>query len=280
LIRSKERRRQLLLMCFGLLITVIMLFPIYWMFVTSIKPLDEIYRVPPLFFPEKPTLAPYIQNFTSKNSSILKYMKNSFIIASGTMIISLILATPAAYALARKRLKGITIFLLLLLVGNMFPSIILATPLYILFVNIGITDTYLGLILGNLTLALPFVILMLRPFFLSLPKDLEDASLIDGCNKFTSFVRIILPLIRPGLITIATFSFLGAWGEFLFAVTLSNNADMRPVTVGMYNYISEYQAQWNNLMAAAFLSALPIVLAFVFLQKYIVAGMTAGSSKG
>ncbi|MBM7570153.1 carbohydrate ABC transporter permease [Aquibacillus albus] len=277
--RITKRKKKIIFTTVGIVVTALMLFPVYWMFITSIKPLNEIYVDPPLFFPSDPTIQPYIDIFTSKNS-MLHYMKNSFIIGSGSMLLTLALAAPAAYGLARKKLIGVVILMGILIATQMFPSIIMATPLYIIFLNIGLTDSFTGLIIANTTNLLPFAIILLRPFFLGLPKELEEAALMDGCNKFMSFWKVILPLTRTGLITVGTFTFLMAWNELLFALTLSNDNSMRPVTVGIYSYMGEYAAEWNNLMAASFVSSLPIIFAFIFLQKYIVNGLTTGTTKG
>ncbi|KGP74298.1 carbohydrate ABC transporter permease [Pontibacillus yanchengensis] len=276
---NTNNRRTILYMVLGILATCIMMFPVYWMFITSIKPLNEIFSSPPIFFPNDPTFKPYIEIFQGEKSMLL-YMKNSFIIGSGSMLLTLLLSAPAAYALARKKITGLVIIVGVLITSQMFPTIIMATPLYIIYQKIGLTDTFLGLIIANTTVLLPFAIILLRPFFLRLPKGLEEAALIDGCNKFTTFFKVILPLTRTGLITVGTFTFLMAWNELLFALTLSNDNSMRPVTVGIFNYMGEYQSVWNNLMAASFVSSLPIVIAFIFLQKYIVDGLTTGATKG
>lgn len=275
---SQEEKKKLLWCIFGLFCTLIMFFPIYWMFVTSIKPMNEVYHSPPLLIPKNPTLAPYLRNFV-KDTSIYSYFKNSTIISLGSMFFVLLLATPASYGLARLKIKGKAFIMLILLTVQMFPAIVLVTPLYISFSRLGLTNNYFGLILANTTISLPFVILVLRPYFLSLPKGLEDAAVIDGCNKWSVFWRIMLPLTKPGLVTVGAFSFLFAWGELLFAMTLTSKESMRPITAGIYRFIGQFQAEWNSLMAVAFLASLPIIIIFVLLQKHIVSGITAGAVK-
>lgn len=262
----------------GLFSTLIMLFPIYWMFITSLKTMSEVYQSPPTFLPISPTFEAYYTNFI-EDTSIYVYFQNSIIIASGSMVLCLILATPAAYAFARKNIVGKNIIILVLLMVQMFPTIILVTPLYLIFSNIGLTNSYLGVILATTTLSVPFAILVLRPFFLGLPKDLEEAAYIDGCNKLTTFFKIILPLSRPGMITVGAISFLFAWGELLYPLTLTSLDSMRPITVGIYRFVGQYQTDWGSLMAVAFMASIPVIIVFIFLQKYIVSGLTAGAVK-
>lgn len=276
--QSKAKRQKVLLFVLGLLLTLVMFFPVYWMFITSIKPMNEIYHSPPLMIPRNPTFQPYLKTFVT-NTGIYNYFRNSTIISIGTMIFVMLIAAPAAYGLSRTRIKGKNLMMLILLTVQMFPAIVLVTPLYIIFGRLGLNNNFIGLILANATISLPFVILVLRPYFLSLPRGLEDAAAIDGCNKWSTFWRIMLPLTKPGLVTVGTFAFLFAWGELLFAMTLTSKESMRPITTGIYRFIGQFQVEWNTLMAVAFMASLPIIILFVFLQKHIVGGITAGAVK-
>jgi len=265
-------------MAVAILSTLLFLFPIYWMVITSIKPMNELFASPPNFFPLEPTFDAYIDNII-KNQSMLGYIANSFVISFGTLILSLILAAPVAYALARLDIKGKSLILIILLTTQMLPSIMLAMPLFIFFSKMGLINSFTALIIANTTHALPFAILVLRPYFLSVPSGLEDAAAIDGCNKFSVFLRIILPLVKPGLLTVGAFCFLFGWGDFLFALTLTTENSIRPLTLGLYKFIGEYGIEWNNLMAVATIAAIPIIVIFVTLQKYIVSGVTSGAMK-
>ncbi|RKL65790.1 sugar ABC transporter permease [Salipaludibacillus neizhouensis] len=248
------------------------------MITTSIKPIQDVFATPPLIFPENIQFDAYIKNLI-EDRSIFKYIRNSFIIATGTSLLTLILALPAAYALARFRLKGGGVFLLILLVTQMVPGIMMAMPLFIMFSTFNLLNSYLALIIGNTTLALPFAVLIMRPFFLSIPKGLEDAAVIDGCNRFTAFVRIVLPLTKPTLLTVGTFAFLFAWGDLIFALTLATDESIRPLTMGLTTFVGQYGTQWDSLMAVSTIAALPIIIIFIALQKYIVSGITAGAEK-
>ncbi|WP_174614664.1 carbohydrate ABC transporter permease [Virgibacillus ihumii] len=271
-------RKKWILSCIGLLIVLTFLFPIYWMVISSLKSTSEIFGDPTLI-PKDITFDAYSRLFAQNDINVFIYFKNSMIISLGAMIGTLILGTPAAYAIARKKMKGITLFLLFVLVTQMFPSNMLALPLYTMFAKMNLLNTYLGVIIANMTLSLPFVILVLRTYFLTIPKDLEDAATIDGCSRWGAFVRIILPLAKPGVLTCASFSFLLAWGEFLYSLTMLKQSEMWPITLGMRQFVGQFGTNWAELMALSAISTLPIILIFIFTQRYIVSGITAGSTK-
>jgi multiple sugar transport system permease protein len=274
----KYSMKQYMLLVIAIIITMIFLFPIYWMIVTSVKPIQDVFATPPMIIPETIQFDAYVKNLI-EDRSLFPYIRNSLIVALGTALLTLVLAIPCAYALARFKLKWGNILLLVLLVTQMIPGIMMAMPLYILFSKIGLLNSYWALIVGNTTSALPFAIVIMRPFFLSIPKGLEEAALIDGCNRFTAFFRIILPLTKPVVLTVSTFSFLFAWGDLIFALTLATDEKIRPLTMGLTKFIGQYGTQWDNLMAVSTIAAAPILIAFLFLQKYIVSGITAGSEK-
>jgi multiple sugar transport system permease protein len=272
------RGRNLGATAIALISTLIYLFPIYWMFVTSLKPMSELFKYPPELFPAHPSFSAYVDNFV-KNQDMFSYIGNSAIIATGTMLLTLILAAPCAYALARQDMKGKAIIMILLLAIQMLPNIMLAMPLFILFSKVKLINSYFALFIANTTHSLPFAILVLRPYFLSVPSGLDEAALIDGCNKFSAFWKIILPLVKPGLLTVGAFCFLWGWGDFIFALTLTSDESIRPLTMGLYKFIGQYGTEWNNLMAVATIAAIPIVIIFITLQKYIVGGLTSGAMK-
>jgi multiple sugar transport system permease protein len=275
---QKKFSQTLLLTVLGLFCMAIMLFPLYWVMVSSLKNTVELFRSPPTLFPQQIDWSPYIANFV-QNQDMLHYMGNSLQIALGTMLLSLLLGTPIAYGLARLPVGGKNVFLLAFLVAQMFPSIMLALPLFVMFTRIGLMNTLLAVILAITTRTLPFAVLVLRPFFLSLPRELEDAAYIDGCGLWGSFYRIILPLSRPGLLTVATLTFLMGWSDFLFPLAFISDDTKRPLTLGLYKFISEYGTRWNDLMAVSTVAALPIILVFMFAQRYVTSGLVAGAVK-
>jgi multiple sugar transport system permease protein len=275
---KKYTAKQYMMLLIAILLTIIFLFPIYWMVTTSIKPIQDVFASPPMIIPKHIQFDAYVKNLI-QDQSLFPYLKNSFIIATGTALLTLLIALPCSYALARFRLKGTSIFLLVLLITQMIPGIMTAMPLFVLFTKLGLLNSYMALIIGNTTTALPFAVVVMRPFFLSIPKGLEEAAVVDGCNRFTAFIRIILPLTKPSVLTVGTFSFLFAWGDLIFALTLATDDKIRPLTMGLTKFIGQYGTQWDNLMAVSTIAAAPIIIIFLLLQKYIVSGITAGSEK-
>jgi multiple sugar transport system permease protein len=263
----------------GTLIVAAYLFPVYWMLATSLKSVRDIFAVPPGLVPSPPTTAPYIEAVAG-NGLVLRSILNSFVVSGGVLVFTLLLAAPAAYALARLRLRFASVALLVLLAAQMLPTIVIAGPLFINFSRVGLVDSYAALILADTAvITLPFAVIVLRPFFLSVPRDLEEAAMIDGCSRFGAFVRIVLPLVRPGLVTVGAFAFLFAWGEFVFGLTLLTSEQFQPVTVALNKFIGQFSTRWNNLMAVSTVVALPIIIIFAALQRYIVSGITAGATK-
>jgi multiple sugar transport system permease protein len=275
---AQFRRRGYARTLIGTLFVLAYLFPVYWMIATSLKTSGAIFASPPQVVPSPPVFSAYIDAVID-NPLTIRAIINSAIIGIGTMALTLLLATPAAYALARLKLRGGALMTLLLLITQLLPAIVIATPLFVLFSRIGLLNSYPALILADTTITLPFAVIIMRPFFLTVPSELEAAAKIDGCNQLSAFWRVVLPLVRPGLITVAVFAFLFSWGEFLFALSLNTNENVQPVTVALNKFIGQYGTQWNKLMAVATTIALPIILIFAGLQRYIVGGLVAGSVK-
>jgi multiple sugar transport system permease protein len=253
------------------------LFPIYWMIATSLKSTADIFATPPILIPWPIDLTSYITQVLH-NKTLIEVLFNSVVISVGTTLLTLALAVPGAYALARLRLPGSGAILLFMLVGQLLPSIVIAGPLFVIFARVGLLNSHLGLILADTTFTLPFAVLMMRPFFLAVPGDLESAGKVDGCTQFGVLWRIVIPCVRPGLITVAAFAFLIAWGEFVFAVSL-NQRSTQPVTVALNKFIGQYGTHWNDLMAVSTVVAFPILFVFAGLQRFIVGGLTSGAVK-
>lgn len=263
----------------GVLILAVYLFPVYWMIATSLKSFGDIFAVPPQLIPLPPTITAYFQAVFN-DPQAYRAIINSVVISVSTLVLTLVLAAPAAYALARRRLRFTVVVVFMLLLAQMVPTIIIAGPLFIIFSQIGLDGSYLALILADTTIiTLPFAIIILRPFFLSVPRDLEDAAMVDGCSRFGAFWRVVLPVVVPGLITAGAIAFLMAWGEFVFGLTLLTNEQLQPVTVALNELQGQYGTRWNNLMAVSTAIALPIIVIFVSLQRWIVSGLTAGATK-
>jgi len=276
--KFKRKYGKFFLCIAGLVIVLIYLFPIYWMIVSSLKSSGEIFAVPPGLIPEHL----YLDNYTSlfKNSDFFIYVKNSVIISVFSMAGAIILAAPLSYALARKKMRGFGAILFILIVIQMVPGNSMALPLYAMFSKWHMTNSYTGVVLANITSSLPFIALVLRTSFLGIPQVMEDAARIDGCSAWGTFIKIIMPLTRPALVTCAAFSFIFAWGEFIFSLVLLPDKAFWPVTVGMRTFIGQHGTDWGGLMATATLSSLPVIIIFILTQKHIVGGITAGSVKG
>ncbi|QSB15361.1 carbohydrate ABC transporter permease [Natronosporangium hydrolyticum] len=253
------------------------LFPVYWMISTSLKPMSDVATVPPVLVPTDL----YLGAFESvlSNSAFLQSMRTSAIVATGTMVLGLFLAVPAAYGLARWRGRGAEVSSLSFIMAQLLPTIVIATPLFVLFASVGLTNSHLGLIIANTTIVLPFAVIILRPFFAGLPAELEDAARLDGCNPLQTLIRVAIPLARGGIVTIASLSFILTWGDLVFGLTLVTDPALRPITATLTEFVTEYTTYWNLLMAGAAVASAPILLTFLLLQRYIVGGLMDGALK-
>ena len=269
----------------GLFACVVYTIPLFWMVSTSLKPVDQIFQKPPVLFPSTPQVESYrsILGLPTTRPDLyintLVYFKNSLIIASWTTLLVFLLAVPSAYALSRFKFRGRSAYLLFLLVAQMLPSVLLVIPLFVLFKKLGLYSTYLGVILADTALALPFAIIILRTSFLQIPETLEEAAWIDGGSRLQVLWFIILPLVRAGLVAVGVFSFLTAWGEFVFALSFLPQTEMQPVSLGVFQFIGMYKSNFDTMMAFSTLVAIPAVVAFMFLQRQFVSGLTTGSVK-
>ena len=269
----------------GLIITAIYLMPLFWMVSTSLKPQEQIFQKPPVLIPTSPQIDSYLSvlGFPTKRAELyissVVYFKNSLIIAAATTLLTLALGVPAAYALSRFNFYGKSSFFLFLLVSQMLPSVLLVIPLFVVFKNLGLTNSYASVILADTALALPFAIIILRTSFLQISTTLEEAAWIDGGSRVQVLWYIILPLIRAGLVAVGVFSFLTAWGEFVFALSFLQDTALQPISIGVFQFVGMYKTQWDSMMAFATLVAIPAVVAFLFLQRQFISGMTAGSVK-
>jgi len=263
------------------MIAGLFLFPVYWMAITSLKTEQEIFAYPPSFFPGKITLEGYVHQLTSRTrASILTYFMNSVLISTFTMVISIGLSVFAAYGLAKFRPRINRYLLLMFLVTQMMPTVLFLAPLFIIFNRVHLLDSLIAPIVSTCLHAIPFCVLILRPYFLSVPGELEDAAVIDGCNRLTSLVYVIIPVVCPGILVTAAFSFLFGWGNLMAPLTFIRTERNYPLTVNLYKAIGEYGTDWNSLMAYAVVVTVPVVLIFSFLQRYIVSGLTSGALKG
>lgn len=253
------------------------LFPFYYIFLTSIRKPDEIYSSFKLYTMD-PSIQSYINAFTIRPFG--RYLYNSFVIAGGTTIISLIFASFTAYATARLKFRGKSILLGIVLAVSMFPQIAIISPMYIFLRDMGLRNTHLGLIIPYVTLSLPLAIWYLTTFFKDIPFSLEEAAKIDGASPFKAFYMVIAPLAAPGVFTTAILVFIGAWNEYLFAYTLNTDDYMRTVTVGITMFNAQFTIPWGDISAAAVIVTIPLIIMVLTFQKRIVSGLTSGAIKG
>ncbi len=275
---KRERRQKIIFFVVGLVIFIIFLFPLYWMLVTALKTQVEIFEVPTPLWPRDLTLEAF-QKQLSASSDTLRGFKNSLIISVGAMLIATVLSIPAAYGLARFRFKMKKAFILTFLITQMLPSTLVLTSLYIAFSGMQLLNNYFAPILADATIGLPFSVIILRSYFVSIPKELDEAAEIDGCGPLNSFFRIMLPIARPGVVVAAVFSFVYAWGDLIYGLTFMTDPTMRPITSSIYNYVQQYQTLWNSTMAFGIIAIFPVILIFIFMQRYIVSGLTNGAIK-
>lgn len=261
--------------------TLVYLFPLYWMVITSFKTKEEIFSATPTFWPKKISFDAYITQFTVHDGiSMFSYLKNSLIIAVGATLISTTLAMFAAYGLARYRMKNKRILILILTVTQMLPMVMFLAPMLQTFNKLKLTGSYISVILFDALFSIPMSIIILRPYFAAIPKELEEASIVDGCNRFNCFYKVILPNAYPGIFACASFAFMSAWGDLMASMTFLTDGTKLPMTVMMYKSMGRYGVNWNSLMATATMVIIPIVVLFLAMRKSLVSGLTSGSVKG
>ncbi|MEV6548225.1 carbohydrate ABC transporter permease [Streptomyces sp. NPDC051597] len=263
------------------LLTGFVLLPVYVMASSSLKPLKDVsgrFR----WLPSGLTVRPYLDIW--KTVPLAKYFVNSLIVAGAATVLSVAVAVLAAYAVSRYRFRGKRVFTVTVLSTQMFPGILFLLPLFLIFVNVGNTTGVAlygsrgGLILTYLTFSLPFSIWMLIGYLDSVPRDLDEAAMVDGCGPLGALLRVVVPAAVPGIVAVAVYAFMTAWGEVLFASVMTNDTT-RTLAVGLQGYATQNDVYWNQVMAASLVVSVPVVAGFLLLQRYLVAGLTAGAVK-
>ena len=276
--RMTDKQKSILLSVIGIVITMAFLFPIYWMITTAIRQPGETF-MNPTFFPRSFSLEAF--KIEAHNGvGLFTYMKNSVIIAFSATVLGIVLSVPASYGLARFKTRFVAILLFIFLVAQMLPSSLILTPLFMTFKKLGILNNYLSAILSDATLTIPFSVIVLRTYFKDIPKELDEAATIDGCNAWQTFLKVMLPICKPGVATAVAMSLFMAWGDMVFSLTFLTKEELKPISLILYKAMGELGVRWEILMAYATLIVLPILIIFIFMQKYIVSGMTAGSVNG
>ena len=253
-------------------------FPFAWMVLSSIKTLAELYTVPPVWWPDAPSLANYTKVLFASN--VPRYFLNSVVISVGSTAIALVLAIPAAYGFARLRFKGSGLMQAGVLVGQLLPTAAIIVPLFIVLRTTGLLNTFLGLILVYLILTLPLSVWMLVSYFKAIPIELEEAAIIDGASRLGVLLRVTLPLSLPGVVAVVVYAFVTTWNEFIFALCFALDSRVKTLPVGLAEFTTEFNTDWGAVMAASVLMTLPIVMAFLAMQRLFIGGLTAGATKG
>jgi multiple sugar transport system permease protein len=256
---------------------IFILFPFYWTFLTSIKPESELYGEVSFF-----TLHPTWQNYKDLFTTTVNFfsaMKNSFIVAACTTVVTLVVATLASYAFSRYEFRGRKLLMSLFLCNNMFPTVLLLIPLYAIMRNLGLLYKPASLILAYTTFTLPFTVWLLNGFFKDLPISLDEAAMVDGCSRRQAFLKIDIPILRSSLIAAGVYVFMTSWNEYTFAVMFTNNSS-RTIPVALKSLIGQLGVDWGLLTAGGIVTIIPVCIMFFFAQKKLVEGLTAGAVKG
>ena len=281
--RKNSKIFKLILLAGTITILLWTLFPVIWMVSTSFKTPTAVFDKPPELVPSSPTLSSYRKMATGTVGAtpISRFFVNSVITSISTVVVATVFAILASFALSRLRFKLRKPIMLGVLVTQMFPLVVLLTPLYILYLRLRIINTYLGLVIAFTSFTLPFSIWMLKGFVDTIPQELDEAATIDGCGPFGVLVRVIVPVITPGIMATGVFAFLDAWNNLLFPLTLITDVSMKTLPPGMIlAFGGEFKHDWSGMMATSVIVALPVVVVFILLQRYLVEGLTAGSVKG
>jgi ABC-type glycerol-3-phosphate transport system permease component len=261
----------------ALLIAVCM-FPFLWMTLSSIKSIQELYTVPPVWFPEVPTFANYMKVLFDSN--IPRYFLNSTVISLGSTAIALALAIFASYGFARFRFRGKAGLQAFILIGQLLPTAAIIVPLFITLRFFGLVNTFLGLILIYTIVTLPLSVWMLTSYFRAIPVELEEAAIVDGCSRLGVLFRITLPLSLPGVVAIVIYAFVTTWNEFIFALVFAQDYRVKTLPIGIAEFSTEFNTDWGAVMAASLIMTLPVAILFLLMQRLFVGGLTAGAVKG
>ena len=272
--KAKKAAGKIGLYVLVLVVVLLVLFPLYFVFISSLKNMSQVYIMPPQLFGFTPIWDHYKYIFETQHYDA--YMVNSAVVAFASTAISLLLGVPASYSIARFHMRKTSTSIL---VARLLPSISFLLPYYFLFSKLKMIDTYSVLILSHIVLSLPLIVWIMSSFIADIPKELDEAAIVDGCTRQRCFWNVILPVSLPGLVTCATLSFLGSWNNFQFALILSGEKT-RTLPVSLQYFVSGADIRWGRMLAATIVVIVPAIILTMALQKYIIKGMTAGAVKG
>ncbi len=275
---ARSRRETVILYAVVFTVIIVLVFPLYWMINTSLAPATQLRRFPPVFVQPEPTFTAYESIFAERPIGV--WLRNSAIVAVTSTALSMFVSVLAGYSISRIRARGSQAIGLFFLMSRMLPSTLIIIPLFVSFRQLQLIGDLKSLVLAHATFITPFAVWMLKGYFDTIPAELEDAAMIDGCTPLSALLRVVLPLSAPGLAATTLYGFVLSWNDFVFARTfLVANQNAWTVNVGVASLKGEYLTEWNVIMAGSLIAMLPIVLAYLFLERFLVSGLTAGSSK-
>lgn len=257
---------------------VFTLFPVYWLVNSSLKASNELFTFPPRYWPEAPTIANYVRAMSETRLGAL-YV-NSLVVATVTCLALFALIVFAGYAMARFKFRGRTTLVALFLLGQVLPHVVMLIPAFVLLKAVGLLNTRLSLVLVYVVILLPFSVMTMRGFYQSIPRDLEEAAMIDGCSRVAALFRIVLPAALPGLVATTIYGFINAWNELIFAVILIASPDLQTLPVGLMSLSDEMRTEYGLMLATAVLSLVPTLVLFGYIQRFLTGGLSAGAVKG
>jgi len=262
----------------GWLVVAAIAFPLYWIVVLTFEPGARVYAYPPPLLPSSASF----RSFTALAgaTAVLSWLANSAIVGAATVVCTLVCGVPCAYALARLRVRGRGLMSAVILITQMVPAAVLIVPVYEEFETLGLLNSRLGLVVLYVAFALPVTVWLLQSYFAQMPRDLEEAGLVDGCGRAGVLIRIMIPNARPAIATVAFFAFIVSWNEFVFARTVLVSTDRYTLSVGLSTFFGQYVIQWNEIMAGSLIAIVPVVLAYFVVQRHLVGGLLAGAVKG
>lgn len=266
-----------LLLSFLIVVLVVSIFPFAFAFSTALRPRAELFQFPPTWLPHVWTWSNFVDVWDAV--PLARYVRNSLVVSVGATVLNVTLAVPAAYALARLDFPGKGTFRQLLLVTQMFSPVVLVIGLFRFMSRVQLVDTSASLIITYAALSLAFSVWFLAGYFESVPVEIEEAAMIDGCNRITGLVRVVLPMSMPGVVAALVFAFIWSWNEFMIALTFISTPDKRTLPLGIYSFLGQYSVEWHYLMAAALIAGIPVLVLFLLIEKHLVKGLTAGAVK-
>ena len=276
-IKTNNALTKILIYSVLIIAAALVLIPVLWMISTSLKIPKETFASPPSWIPKTPTLAAY--NTIWNEYPFPQYFRNSIVVTVGSLIVTLIISSLTGYGLTRFRFRGKESIAGFILITQMFPSVMLLIPYYTLLGTYGLNDSLIGLMIVYISFKVPFCSWMMVGYFKTVPLELDEAARIDGCSRLKTFWKVVLPMTLPGLAACGIYGFITSWNEYMFANLLMTDPLMKTVPVGIATFNGNDVIMWNELMGASVLSSMPLVIAFLFMQKYFISGLTAGAVK-